>query len=89
MRSFSQGQQAAGLVCLFCGILVPRPGIEPVPPAVEAWSPNPWTAREAPEMGILNSSRVLLAQAHTTYPSWPLPTPIPTADSVSPYYSPV
>ena len=23
-----------------CGILVPRPGIEPRPPAVEAWSPN-------------------------------------------------
>ena len=28
------------------GILVPQPGIEPVPPAVEARSPNPWTARE-------------------------------------------
>ena len=23
-----------------CGILVPRPGIEPVPPAVEVWSLN-------------------------------------------------
>ena len=23
-----------------CGILVPQPGIEPVPPAVEAWNPN-------------------------------------------------
>ena len=29
-----------------CGILVPRPGIEPVPPAVEARSLNHWTARE-------------------------------------------
>ena len=29
-----------------CGILVPQPGIEPVPPAVEGWSPNLWTARE-------------------------------------------
>ena len=29
-----------------CGILVPRPGIEPVPPAVEAQSLNHWTARE-------------------------------------------
>ena len=28
------------------GILVPRPGIEPSPPAVEAQSPNHWTARE-------------------------------------------
>ena len=32
--------------CAACGILVPQPGIEPVPPAVEAWSPNHWTARE-------------------------------------------
>ena len=29
-----------------CGILVPLPGIEPTPPAVEAWSLNHWTARE-------------------------------------------
>ena len=31
-----------------CGILVPQPGIEPVPHAVEAQSPNFWTAREFP-----------------------------------------
>ena len=29
-------------------ILVPRPGMEPVFPAVEAQSPNHWTIREAP-----------------------------------------
>ena len=29
-------------------ILVPQPGIEPMPPAVEAWSLNHWTAREVP-----------------------------------------
>ena len=29
-------------------ILVPQPGIEPMLPAVEAWSLNHWTAREAP-----------------------------------------
>ena len=29
-----------------CGILVPQSGIEPMPPAVEVWSPNHWTARE-------------------------------------------
>ena len=29
-------------------ILVPRPGIEPGPPAVEAWSPNHLTTREFP-----------------------------------------
>ena len=31
-----------------CGILVPHPGIEPVPPALEAQSPNRWTAGEFP-----------------------------------------
>ena len=31
-----------------CRILVPRPGIEPVPPALEVWSLNHWTAREVP-----------------------------------------
>ena len=29
-------------------ILVPWPGMEPTPPAVEAWSLNHWTAREVP-----------------------------------------
>ena len=32
------------------GMLVPRPGIELVPPAVEAQSPNHWTAREVPPL---------------------------------------
>ena len=31
-----------------CRILAPRPGIEPVPPAVEAQSLNHWTTREVP-----------------------------------------
>ena len=31
-----------------CGLLVPQPGIELVPPVVEAQSPNHWTAREFP-----------------------------------------
>ena len=26
----------------------PRPGIEPVPPELEAWSLNHWTTREVP-----------------------------------------
>ena len=30
------------------GILVPPPGIEPIPPAMEAWSLNHWTTREVP-----------------------------------------
>lgn len=29
-------------------ILVPRPGIEPVLPALGAWSLNPWTTRDIP-----------------------------------------
>ena len=37
-----------GACCTACGILVPQPGMEPMPPAVEARSPNHWTAREAP-----------------------------------------
>ena len=32
--------------CTACGILVPQPGTEPVPPAVEAQSLNHWTTRE-------------------------------------------
>ena len=31
-----------------CGILVPRPEIEPVPPALESQSLNHWTPREVP-----------------------------------------
>ena len=31
-----------------CGDLVPRPGIKPTPPALEAWSLNHWTTREVP-----------------------------------------
>ena len=31
-----------------CGVLVPWVGIEPVPPALAAWSPNHWTTREVP-----------------------------------------
>ena len=31
------------------GILVPRPGIETMPPAMDAHSLNHWTTREVPE----------------------------------------
>ena len=34
------------LCCAACGILVPRPGIEPAPSAVKARSPDHWTTRE-------------------------------------------
>ena len=35
------------------GILVPRPGIEPVPPEVEVRSLNQWTAREVSQESYL------------------------------------
>ena len=34
--------------CVACGILFPRPGMEPTPLAMEAQSFNHWTAREVP-----------------------------------------
>ena len=27
---------------------LPQPGVEPVPPALEGWSPNHWATREVP-----------------------------------------
>ena len=36
-----------------CVILVPQPGFKPVPPAVEARSPNHWTTREFPEISYV------------------------------------
>ena len=35
------------------GILAPRPGTEPTPPALEAQGLNHWTAREVPERCLL------------------------------------
>ena len=40
-----------------CGILVPKPGIEPMPPEVDVQSLNHWIAREVPIMIFkINSS---------------------------------
>ena len=36
-----------------CGILVPQPGIAPVPPALEALSLNHWTTREVPTSFVI------------------------------------
>ena len=43
-----------GIIIIFfgqvaCGILVPRPGIEPAPPALEVWSLNRRTTGEVPK----------------------------------------
>ena len=39
-----------------CGISVPQPRIEPMPPPLEAWGLNHLTAREVPELGFRDSS---------------------------------
>ena len=36
------------LHCVACIILIPQPGIEPVPLAAKALSPNHWTTSEFP-----------------------------------------
>ena len=36
-----------------CGMLVPQPGMEPMPLTGEAQSPNPWTTTEFPVVSIL------------------------------------
>ena len=42
------------LLLVACGILVPQLEIEPMLPAVEAGSLNPWMAREVPKTLIFN-----------------------------------
>ena len=44
-----------------CGILVPRPGIKPVPPALEAWSIN-WTVKEILDFFFLNKDHELFCE---------------------------
>ena len=44
-----------GVHCVACGILVPQPGIEPVPPALGAQSLNHGTAREVPMVEFLDA----------------------------------
>ena len=69
------------LRCVACGILVPQPGMEPGPPAVEARSPNHWTAREFPSTVYFYFFFVSIEQAtwdlyltwikmHIAYSTW-------------------
>ena len=46
-----------GLCHTACGILVPWPGIEPVPPALEVQSLNHWTTREVPGHSLLKNKK--------------------------------
>ena len=39
-----------------CGILVPHPGIEPLPLAVEEQSPNHWATKEVPVHVVFNTT---------------------------------
>ena len=50
--SSSFGGAAGDPCCTAWGILVPRPGMEPVPPASEAQSLNHWTTKEVPSSSL-------------------------------------
>ena len=50
-------------------ILVPRPGTEPVPPAVEAQTLNHWTTREVPGSLYFKSSQEILISKYLCKPS--------------------
>ena len=41
--------------CIACGVLVPQPGTEPTPMALEVLTLNPWTASKVPMAGSLPS----------------------------------
>ena len=44
------------LCCAAWGIVVPRPGIEPMSLAVKAWSLNHWTSKDIPTYFLLKYS---------------------------------
>ena len=52
-----------------CEILVPQPGIEPLPPALEGWSLNHWTTREAPIHSFPDSFLIwIIAEYRVEFP---------------------
>ena len=55
------------LHCVARRILVPRPGIEPGPSAVKAWTPNHWTAREFPQKTVLVIQTNTLAKTQKSH----------------------
>ena len=61
-----------------CRILVPRWGIKPPPPVVEAQSPNHWTTRNIPNYSIYNLCCCSVAQSRPTLQlRLPCPSPSP------------
>ena len=55
------------LCSVACQILVPWTGIKPVPPAVEAWSPNHWEARGFPVPVLTSESLFELSSVSFWY----------------------
>ena len=57
---------ASVLFCFFgletCGIVAPRPGVEPAPPCIGRWSFNHWIVREIPQ--------IFLFWGSSPYDSW-------------------
>ena len=73
------------LRCVACRILVPWPGIEPRPPAVEAPSPNHWTAREVWNWHSLDKdSGLVTPDSYCSMPIWSSSYAIWKNNSVSP-----
>ena len=69
---FLGGGVVGGACCIVCGILVPQPGTEPTPPALETQTLNHWTAREVLSHLLFSSSNelsFLKAMAHLFSPS--------------------
>ena len=65
-----------------CRILVPQPGMEPMPPALEAWSLNHWTTWEVlPPSLLLKFSLLLLIQQWDFVSSY-IPLCLPTVTVV-------
>ena len=59
-RGVGSALLARGLGCSAARrILIPRPGIEPSPPALEAWSLNHRTAWEIPQLVLLEAEACL------------------------------
>ena len=55
------------LCSMACQILVPWRGIKPVSPAVEAWSPNYWAARQLPVPVLTSESLFKLSSVSFWY----------------------
>ena len=50
-----------------CGILVPQPGIKPMAPAMEAWSPDHWATREVPSLDSFEAANGYIWQEKTCF----------------------